>query len=101
MEMGRVAGANAVGDSQPYMPQTQGMTMAAMHTSVYSIGDIGIKQDATYKTMEIRDDKKLTLEKYYFLNNALCGVILIGDMSKMKDMTDAVLQKKAFNEIFG
>lgn len=100
MEMGRIAGANAAGDSLPYVPQTQGMTLNALNTSVYSIGDVGTKEDVTYKTLEIRDDKKLTLEKYYFRNNALCGVILIGDTSKMAEVTEAVQQKKAFHEIF-
>ena len=100
MEMGRIAGANAAGDNLPYVPQTQGMSLNALNTSVYSMGDVGTKEDVTYKTLEIRDDKKLTLEKYYFRNNALCGVILIGDTSKMASVTEAVQQKKAFHEIF-
>ena len=100
MEMGRIAGANAAGDNLPYVPQTQGMSLNALNTSVYSMGDVGTKEDVTYKTLEIRDDKKLTLEKYYFRNNALYGVILIGDTSKMAEATEAVQQKKAFNEIF-
>ena len=100
MEMGRIAGANAAGDNLPYVPQTQGMSLNALNTSVYSMGDVGTKEDVTYKTLEIRDDKRLTLEKYYFRNNALCGVILIGDTSKMASVTEAVQQKKAFHEIF-
>ena len=100
-EMGRIAGANAAGDSLPYVPQTQGMTLAALNTTVFAMGDVGTKADATYKTLEIRDDKRMTLEKYYFLNNALCGVILLGDTSKMAEMTEAILQKKAFGQIFG
>lgn len=100
MEMGRVAGANAAGDSQPYLPQVQGMTLAALNTMVYAIGDVGTKEGASYKTLEIRDDRKMTLQKCYFMNNALCGAILIGDTSKMKEMTEGVLKKKAFHEIF-
>ena len=100
MEMGRVAGANAAGDSQPYLPQVQGMTLAALNTMVYAIGDVGTKEAASYKTLEIRDDRKMTLQKCYFMNNALCGAILIGDTSKMKEMTEGVLKKKAFHEIF-
>ena len=100
MEMGRIAGANAAGDSLPYLPQTQGMSLSAMNTSLYTIGDVGTQEGVTYKTMEIRDDKKMTLEKYYFNHNALCGVILLGDVSKMKEMTEAVQDRKSFGEIF-
>lgn len=39
-------------------------------------------------------------EKYYFLNNRLCGAILIGDTSKMAFVTEAVEQKKTFKEMF-
>ncbi len=96
MEMGRIAGANAAGDQVPYYPEVQGMSMAAMHTSVFAIGDVGTNPNIAYKTMEIRDDKKLTLEKYYFKNNAMCGAILIGDTSKMKDVTEGVVEKMSF-----
>ena len=76
------------------------MTLAALNTMVYAIGDVGTKEGASYKTLEIRDDRKMTLQKCYFMNNALCGAILIGDTSKMKEMTEGVLKKKAFHEIF-
>ncbi len=100
MEMGRIAGANAAGDSLPYLPQIQGMSLSAMNTSLYAIGDVGTRENVVYKTMEIRDDNKMTLEKYYFSHNALCGVILIGDVSKMKEMTEAVIKKTSFGKLF-
>lgn len=97
-EMGRIAGANAAGDTLPYIPQTNGMTMNALHTTLYAIGDVGTKENVSYKTFEIRDDKKLTLEKYYFRNNALCGAILIGDTTRMKDVTEGIADKISFRD---
>lgn len=99
-EMGRIAGANAAGEGLPYRPETQGMTFMGMNTQLYAIGDVGTKKDAQYKTLEIRDDKKQTLEKYYFINNIVCGAILLGDISKMAAITEAVQNRKTFKEVF-
>ena len=62
--MGRIAGANAAGEALPYRPETQGMTFHGINTALFAIGDVGTKPDAQYKILEIRDDKKSTLEKY-------------------------------------
>lgn len=100
MEMGRIAGANAAGEGLPYRPELNGMTFAGMNTMLYAIGDVGTKADVQYKTLEIRDDKKQTLEKYYFHNNILCGAILLGDTSRMAEITDAVRGQKTYREVF-
>ncbi len=99
-EMGRIAGANAAGEGLPYRPELNGMTFAGMNTMLYAIGDVGTKADIQYKTLEIRDDKKQTLEKYYFRNNILCGAILLGDTSRMAEITDAVREQKTYKEVF-
>lgn len=99
-EMGRIAGANAAGEGLPYRPETQGMTFHGMNTMLYAIGDVGTKADAQYKTLEIRDDKKHTLEKYYFINNVICGAILLGDTSKMAAVSEAIKAQKTFKEVF-
>ena len=100
-EMGKVAGANAAGDSLQYQNPVPGMTMNAMNTSLFVIGDNGSKPDKAYKTVEFKDDAKGTYEKYYFLNNAICGVTLIGSLARMAEMTAAIEERKNFKEIFG
>ena len=40
-------------------------------------------------------------EKYYFRNNRLCGAILIGDVSRMGEMTEAVEKRASFGELLG
>lgn len=99
-EMGRVAGANIAGEETVYVPELGGMTFAGFNTMLYAIGDVGTKADVIYKTFEVKDDKKETLERYYFHNNILCGAILIGDTSGMAKVTDGIKAKKTFKELF-
>ena len=99
-EMGRVAGANAAGEETSYEPEINGMSFHGMGTALYAIGDVGTKADVSYKTIEIKDEKKQTLERMYFHNNIICGAILLGDTSRMAEVTEAVKQQKAFQEIF-
>lgn len=100
LEQGRVAGANATGDHLTYTTISAGLTFNGMNTSLYAIGDNGKNPNLIYRTVEFKDMGRKQYEKYYFLNNRLCGVILIGDTSKMASVTEAVEQKKLFKEIF-
>ncbi len=101
VEMGKVAGANAAGDSLEYQTVSAGLTFNGMNTSLFAIGDNGKDINKKYKTVEFADNKKETYEKYYFVNNRLSGVILIGDTSKLVDLTIAVEENRLFNKIFG
>lgn len=101
LEQGRVAGANAAGDTLTYAAVSAGLTFNGMNTSLYAIGDNGKNPNLIYRTVEFKDMGRKQYEKYYFLNNRLCGVILIGDTSKMASVTEAVEKKKSFKEIFG
>ncbi len=38
-------------------------------------------------------------EKLYFLNNRLCGVILIGDVSRMAQLTQALDEHRSYKEV--
>ena len=99
-EMGKVAGANASGDTLTYTPVSAGVTMNALNTSLYSLGDTGTQVDKSYRTAEFRDEARGSLQKYFFLNNRLCGAILIGDTSDMARVTEAVAQGKAYKDLF-
>ena len=52
-----------------------------------------------YKTIELKDMGKKQYQKYYFLNNRLCGVILIGDVSRMAEMTQALEEHVQYQEL--
>ena len=39
--------------------------------------------------------------KYFFLNNRLCGVILLGDLSQMAAVSQALKEHASYEEIIG
>ena len=100
LEQGKVAGANAAGDALTYTTVSAGLSFHGMNTGLYAIGDNGKNPNLIYRTVEFKDMGRKQYEKYYFLNNRLCGAILIGDTSKMAFVTEAVEQKKTFKEKF-
>ena len=100
LEMGKVAGANATGDSLTYETVDGALTFNGMNTSLYAIGDNGKNPNIQYKTVEFKDPVKKTYTKYYFANNRLCGAILIGDTSDIVKVTQDVKENKLFKEIF-
>jgi flavorubredoxin/NADPH-dependent 2,4-dienoyl-CoA reductase/sulfur reductase-like enzyme len=100
LEMGKVAGANATGDSLTYETVDGALTFNGMNTSLYAIGDNGKNSNVKYKTVEFKDPVKKTYTKYYFANNRLCGAILIGDTSDIVKVTQYVKENKLFKEIF-
>lgn len=81
-EMGRVAGANAAGDALEYKPGSFAVTFHGMHTKLYAEGDAGTRPDVAYRVEATRDAARQTLEKTFYVGDALVGVILIGDISK-------------------
>ena len=100
LEQGKVAGANAAGDALTYTTVSAGLSFHGMNTGLYAIGDNGKNPNLIYRTVEFKDMGRKQYEKYYFLNNRLCGAILIGDTSKMAFVTEAVEQNKTFKEMF-
>lgn len=97
-DQGETAGANACGDEAHYQSQIFGMTMHVANTELYAIGKTAGAEP--FRTVEFRDPVRNTLKKYFFLNNILCGVTLIGDTRDMIKVTDQVNRKIPFNEIF-
>ncbi|MDR0896942.1 MAG: FAD-dependent oxidoreductase [Oscillospiraceae bacterium] len=80
-EMGRIAGANAAGDSLTYEPVSAAVTFHGMHTALYSDGDIGAGDHVTRE----KDEAKQTLQTCYYDGDKLRGVILFGDISRASD----------------
>lgn len=97
---GKVAGACATGDLVTYQPITPVLAFHGMGTELFSLGDPGKTPGISYKTVEIRQDTQGHLERYYFANGALCGVILLGDLSRMGEMIQAIEEKRTFAEVF-
>ena len=98
-EQGKVAGANAAGECVTYQKVQMPLSFNGMNTSLYAIGDNGRNKNLLYKTLEICDRSKKQYEKLYFLNGKLCGVILIGNVSKMAKLTKLMERKATFAEV--
>lgn len=99
-EQGKVAGACATGDLAEYSQIAPITAFHGMETELFSLGDPGKAAGVEYKTVEIKDEAKDQLERYYFSNGKLCGVVLVGDLSKMADMITAIEEKRSFGEFF-
>jgi flavorubredoxin/NADPH-dependent 2,4-dienoyl-CoA reductase/sulfur reductase-like enzyme len=89
LDMGKTAGANAVGEEIKYEPTIPSNSFNGMGISLFSVGDPGKDPEKKYKSIEIYDAGKNTYEKFYFVNNRFCGGVLIGDVSKSKSLLDA------------
>ena len=101
VEEGKTAGANAAGEALEYTTVPAALTFHGMNTALFSIGDNGSNPDLVYRTVEFKDMARKQYEKYYFRNNRLCGVILIGDVSRMGELTGAVEKRASFSDLFG
>ncbi|MEF9955133.1 MAG: FAD-dependent oxidoreductase [Clostridium sp.] len=89
-EQGKIAGMSAAGEEAIYEQPSPGMSFHGMNTALYAIGDNGKNEKLAYRTMEMKDDAKKQYEKYYYVNNRLKGAILIGDVSKMAEVTEEI-----------
>ncbi len=99
LDMGKIAGANAAGEQLEYKPVPPALTFEGMDTSLFAAGDNGRNADIKYKTREVRDTAKNTYEKYFFIDNRLAGVILIGDISRLAQLTDALNEKRSYKDV--
>lgn len=101
VEQGKTAGANAAGEEREYALSEPALTFHGMNTALYAAGDNGKNPNLLYKTMEFRDMGKGEYRKYYFLNNRLCGVILLGNLSDMAQLSDLLKRHASCEEMAG
>jgi len=99
VEMGTVAGANAAGDALEYEHVQAALTFNGLGTSLYAVGDCGKGAGKAYKTLEMRDEQRKQYEKLYFAAGRLCGTILIGDTSRMAELSEAVKHNAKFSDV--
>lgn len=93
VDMGRVAGANAAGEDIEYRGITGALTLNALDTSLYAVGEHG--ESGAYRAEEIRDDEKGFYEKRYYRGDRLTGFILIGDLSRLAEYNKAFEKGRA------
>lgn len=98
---GRVAGANAAGDDLEYEKLGSSLVMEVCNTSVFALGTNGKDPGREFRAVGKKDADAGTYEKYYFADDKLEGVILVGDISKMGAMTEKIAEKASYEEMFG
>lgn len=89
VEQGKVAGANAAGESITYSAVLQPVTFSGMNCELFSIGDIGADADKSYQVSSYNDSFNNIYKKIYFHKNIFTGGILIGDISKAASLIAA------------
>jgi flavorubredoxin/NADPH-dependent 2,4-dienoyl-CoA reductase/sulfur reductase-like enzyme/rubredoxin len=87
VEEGYVAGANAAGEGIGYRGIPGALTLNALDTTLYAVGEHGTS--AAYRAEEKRDDAKGFYEKLFFSGERLAGFILIGDLSRLTELNKA------------
>ncbi len=87
VEMGRVAGANAAGEETLYQGVSGALTLNALDTTLYAVGEHG--ESGVYRASEARDDEKGFYEKLYFRGERLAGFILIGELARLTELMAA------------
>lgn len=99
VEEGKVAGANAAGEEVEYTVKEPTLTFHGMNTVLFAAGDNGKNPNLLYKTIVYQDMGREQYQKYYFLNDRLCGVILLGDLSLMGRMTELLERHASCSEV--
>ena len=93
VEMGRVAGANAVGDDLVYEGITPAVSFTGFGIDLFAMGDTGKKEGEFYKTLEVDDPRTLTYIKLYFLHDVFTGAVVFGETHLSAKIMEAYQSK--------
>jgi len=96
IEMGKTAGANAVGDNKNFVGFQSPISFNAMNIEIFSCGTIPQTEG---KALELKDAKNKTYKKLFFKDDIVIGGILMGDTSKSVKLLNAIENYMALKEI--
>lgn len=98
-EQGFVAGANAVGDLVSYKKLPIAYNYSGFNYELFSIGDIGEKEDMHYQILELADQEREVYRRLYFHKNQFVGGILMGDTSKAPFLRKAMIKGSSMQDL--
>ncbi|TFG83800.1 MAG: hypothetical protein E4G74_00650 [Erysipelotrichales bacterium] len=98
VDMGKIAGANAVGDNVTYTPIVPAVSIHALDTDLYAIGDCGKNPETNYFSIEMNDAAKPFYAKYFFADNLFVGGVLFYDTHKNIFLIEALSTKMTYPE---
>lgn len=96
IEMGKVAGANAVGDSLEFTDFIPSTAFNAMNTEIFSAGLIHGKD---LEELTRFDQLNNTQKKLFFRKGSIVGGILFSDVSKSVALSKAIDSSKSISEV--
>lgn len=95
IEMGKTAGANAVGDESYFTDFVSSVIFSAMDTELFSCGTFTSES----KALSSLDSQKGIYQKLFFNDNKLIGGILLGDTKKSGKIISAIQSGKTIKDI--
>jgi NAD(P)H-nitrite reductase large subunit len=93
LDQGKVAGANAAGDELVYQTIVPAVSMHALDTPLYAIGDPGKDPNRTYTQFESEDG--LISSRYFFSEDVLVGGVLFGNIDQSIALMEGIEQKQS------
>ncbi|MTK10570.1 MAG: NAD(P)/FAD-dependent oxidoreductase, partial [Clostridiaceae bacterium] len=95
IEMGKTAGANAVGDESYFTDFVSSVIFSAMDTELFSCGTFTSES----KALSSLDSQKGIYQKLFFNDNKLIGGILLGDTKKSGKIISSIQSGKTIKDI--
>lgn len=95
VEMGKTAGANAIGDEAYFTDFVPSIIFSAMNTELFSCGTFTSES----KTLSSADPEKGVYQKLFFHDNKLVGGILLGDTKKSGKIITAIQNGKTMKDM--
>jgi len=96
VDMGTIAGTNAVGDKKAYVHATGVISFNAMGIELLSVGQI-LKDK--FKALSTQDVENKVYKKLFFNKNILTGGIIIGDNKSTANLISDIEESKTFEEV--
>lgn len=96
--MGKVAGANCVGDNVVYEGIVPSTSFIGYDTAIFSIGDVGSNPDLEYQIRMTGNTGDVKFAKLYFLDDKLCGGMLFGCTEKTVELLHVYEEKVAIDD---
>ncbi|MGH4050638.1 MAG: FAD-dependent oxidoreductase [Clostridium sp.] len=96
VDMGKIAGTNAVGDKKAYVHALGVISFNAMGVELLSVGQISKDK---FKAISAQDDENKIYKKLFFNKDILVGGIIIGDNKSSASLITAIEESKTLEEV--
>lgn len=90
VDQGRVAGANAAGDDLAYTQAAPAVSMHAMDTELFALGDPGKDPQKQYTVIEKQDAQTKQISRYFFVDDVLVGGTLLHGMNHSIQLIEGI-----------